>query len=61
MSSTSSKIARCVSSFLPNIKCDGDAHIPENKDPFGVLPRALGFESISFTLPSWHFSFSSDK
>lgn len=60
-SSTSSKVARCVSSFLPNIECDGDAHIPENKDPFGVLLRALGFESISFTLPSWHFSFSSDK
>lgn len=47
--------------LLPNVKCYRDAHIPENKVPFHVLPRALGFENVSFTLPSWHFKFSSHK
>lgn len=31
--------------LLPNVKCYRDVRIPENKVPFHVLPRALGFEN----------------
>lgn len=47
--------------LLPNVKCYGDAQIPENTEPFCVLPQALGLENDGFTLAKWHFSFSSDK
>lgn len=45
----------------PDVQCYRDAHIPENKVPFHVLPHTLGLENIDFTELSFQVSKSQMK